>query len=155
MLQVPELDVFDGIIFKTVDGLRFADANVVAYPSEYAGGSLHDWFGRAYGRGDWKQDDQPRGPEPGHRSDAAAGLSIAFVSRGTGQSLHGRRRALLEVGVFWGSWSSLSRPSAETTVAVGHEVIPEPGVPMAFLLPFALLNTLATPASPRGTTRDG
>jgi hypothetical protein len=30
VLQVPELDVFDGIVLKTADGLRFADANQVA-----------------------------------------------------------------------------------------------------------------------------
>jgi hypothetical protein len=87
VLQVPELDVFDGIVLKTADGLRFADANQVADitdryvvlnlpaeeaerlgrpqapaayhadPSEHAGGSLHDWFGRRFGRGHWKRDD--------------------------------------------------------------------------------------------------
>lgn len=30
-----------------------------ADPSEHADGSLHDWFGRTFGRGHWKQDDQP------------------------------------------------------------------------------------------------
>ena len=30
VLQVPELDVFDGVVLKTADGLRFADANQVA-----------------------------------------------------------------------------------------------------------------------------
>jgi hypothetical protein len=87
VLQVPELDVFDGIVVQTSAGLRFADANQVADitdryvllnlpaeqaerlgrpqapavyradPSEHAGGSLHDWFGRMFGRGHWKRDD--------------------------------------------------------------------------------------------------
>jgi hypothetical protein len=87
VLQVPELDAFDGIVLKTADGLRFADANQVADitdryvmlnlpadeaerlgrpqapavyhtdPSEHAGGSLHDWFGRTFDRGHWKRDD--------------------------------------------------------------------------------------------------
>ena len=30
VLQVPELDVFDGIVLQTPDGLRFADADQVA-----------------------------------------------------------------------------------------------------------------------------
>jgi hypothetical protein len=81
----PELDVFDGIVVKTPGGLRFADADQVADitdryvllnlpveeaerlgrpqaptvyhadPSEHAGGSLHDWFGRMLGRGHWKR----------------------------------------------------------------------------------------------------
>jgi hypothetical protein len=87
VLQVPDLDVFDGIVLTTADGLRFADADQVADitdryvtlnlpadqaeqlgqpqgpavyhadPSEHAGGSLHDWFGRTFGRGHWKRDD--------------------------------------------------------------------------------------------------
>jgi hypothetical protein len=87
VLQVPELDVFDGIVLRTAAGLRFADADQVtditdryvvlnlpteqvgrlgrpqapavyhADPSEHAGGSLHDWFGRMFGRGHWKRDD--------------------------------------------------------------------------------------------------
>jgi hypothetical protein len=87
VLQVPELDVFDGIVLQTSAGLRFADADQVADitdrylmlnlpaeqvgqlgrpqapavfhadPSEHAGGSLHDWFGRRFGRGHWKRDD--------------------------------------------------------------------------------------------------
>jgi hypothetical protein len=87
VLQVPELDVFDGIVVKTSDGLRFADADQVADitdryvllnlpaeeaerlgrpqgpaafhadPSEHAGGSLHDWFGRLFGRAHWRRDD--------------------------------------------------------------------------------------------------
>ena len=28
-----------------------------ADPSEHTGGSLHDWFGRTFGRGHWKRDD--------------------------------------------------------------------------------------------------
>jgi hypothetical protein len=87
VLQVPELDVFDGIVLKTSGGLRFADADQVADitnryvllnlpagdaerlgrpqapavyhadPSEHAGRSLHDWFGRMFGRGHWRRDD--------------------------------------------------------------------------------------------------
>jgi hypothetical protein len=87
VLQVPELDVFDGIVLETTSGLRFADAGQVADitdryvllnlpveeterlgrpqappvyhadPSEDTGGSLHDWFGRTFGRGHWKRDD--------------------------------------------------------------------------------------------------
>jgi hypothetical protein len=87
VLQVPELDVFDGIVLNTSGGLRFADADRVADitdryvvlnlpaeqaerlgrpqapavfhadPSEHAGGSLHDWFGRMFGRSHWKRDD--------------------------------------------------------------------------------------------------
>jgi hypothetical protein len=87
VLEVPELDVFDGIVLRTTAGLRFADADQVADitdryvllnlpaekterlgrpqgpavyhadPSEHAGGSLHDWFGRTFGRGHWKRDD--------------------------------------------------------------------------------------------------
>jgi hypothetical protein len=87
VLQVPELDVFDGIVLTTADGLRFADADQVADitdryvvlnlpaeeagrlgrpqapavyhadPSEHASDSLHDWFGRMFGRAHWKRDD--------------------------------------------------------------------------------------------------
>lgn len=89
VLEVPELDVFDGIVLTTSDGLRFADADQVADitdryvllnlpageaerlgqpqgpavyhadPSEHAGSSLHDWFGRMFGRAHWKRDDEP------------------------------------------------------------------------------------------------
>jgi len=52
------------------------------------------------------------------------------------------------MGVFWGTWFSLSRTmnrlSAETFVAVGHEMIRNLGVPMAVLLPLALLCALVT-----------
>jgi hypothetical protein len=88
VLEVPELDVFDGIVVKTPGGLRFADADQVAditdryvvlnlpaeeaerlgrpqAPASYhadasedAGRSLHDWFGRLFGRAHWKRDDQ-------------------------------------------------------------------------------------------------
>jgi hypothetical protein len=87
VLQVLELDVFDGIVINTSGGLRFADADQVADithryvtlnlpieeaerlgrpqapavyhadPSEHAGGSLHDWFGRTFGPAYWKRDD--------------------------------------------------------------------------------------------------
>jgi uncharacterized membrane protein len=54
----------------------------------------------------------------------------------------------LVMGVFWGTWFSLSRTmsqlSAETFVAVGHEMIQNLGVPMAVLLPLALLCALVT-----------
>jgi uncharacterized membrane protein len=54
----------------------------------------------------------------------------------------------LVMGVFWGTWFSLSRTmdqlSAETFLAVGHEMIQNLGVPMAILLPLALLSALAT-----------
>jgi hypothetical protein len=86
VLHVPELDVFDGLVVETSGGLRFADASQVADitdryvllnlpaedaerlgrpqapatfhadPSEHAGGSLHDWFGRMFGRSHWKRD---------------------------------------------------------------------------------------------------
>jgi uncharacterized membrane protein len=54
----------------------------------------------------------------------------------------------LVMGVFWGTWFSLSRTmsqlSAETFVAVGHEMIQNLGVPMAILLPLTLLCALVT-----------
>jgi uncharacterized membrane protein len=54
----------------------------------------------------------------------------------------------LVMGVFWGTWFSLSRTmsrlSAETFVAVGHEMIHNLGVPMGILLPLALLSALVT-----------
>jgi uncharacterized membrane protein len=54
----------------------------------------------------------------------------------------------LVMGVFWGTWFSLSRTmdqlSAETFVAVGHQMIRNLGGPMAILLPFALLSALIT-----------
>jgi hypothetical protein len=87
VLEVPELDVFDGIVLSTADGVRFADADQVADitdryvslnlpaeeaprlgrpqapevyhadPSEDAGRSLHDWWGRRFGRAHWKRGD--------------------------------------------------------------------------------------------------
>ncbi|HEY3036165.1 MAG TPA: hypothetical protein VGJ54_16085, partial [Streptosporangiaceae bacterium] len=54
----------------------------------------------------------------------------------------------LVMGVFWGTWFALSRTmnrlSAETFVAVGHQMIRNLGVPMAILLPLALLSALIT-----------
>jgi len=64
----------------------------------------------------------------------------------------------LVMGVFWGTWFSLSRTmsqlSAETFVAVGHQMIRNLGLPMAILLPLALLSALVTLALlwPRGRT---
>jgi uncharacterized membrane protein len=54
----------------------------------------------------------------------------------------------LVMGVFWGTWFSLSRTmdqlSGETFVAVGHQMIQNLGVPMAILMPLALLSALVT-----------
>jgi uncharacterized membrane protein len=54
----------------------------------------------------------------------------------------------LVMGVFWGTWFSLSRTmdqlSAETFLAVGHEMIRNLGGPMAILLPLSLLSALVT-----------
>jgi uncharacterized membrane protein len=54
----------------------------------------------------------------------------------------------LVMGVFWGTWFSLSRTmsqlSAGTFIAVGHQMIHNLGVPMAILLPLALLSALVT-----------
>jgi uncharacterized membrane protein len=54
----------------------------------------------------------------------------------------------LVMGVFWGTWFSLSRTmgrlSPETFLAVGHEMIRNLGVPMAILLPLALVSALVT-----------
>jgi hypothetical protein len=54
----------------------------------------------------------------------------------------------LVMGVFWGTWFSLSRTmdqlSPETFVAVGHQMIRNLGGPMAILLPLALLSALVT-----------
>jgi uncharacterized membrane protein len=54
----------------------------------------------------------------------------------------------LVMGVFWGTWFSLSRTmgqlTAETFLAVGHQMIQNLGLPMAILLPLALLSALAT-----------
>ena len=54
----------------------------------------------------------------------------------------------LVMGVFWGTWFSLSRTmnelSAETFIAVGHQMIQNLGGPMAILLPLTLLSALVT-----------
>ena len=54
----------------------------------------------------------------------------------------------LVMGVFWGTWFSLSRTmdqlSPETFVAVGHQMIQNLGMPMAVLLPLALVSGLVT-----------
>jgi uncharacterized membrane protein len=54
----------------------------------------------------------------------------------------------LVMGIFWGTWFSLSRTmdqlSAETFLAVGHEMIRNLGGPMAILLPLSLLSGLVT-----------
>jgi uncharacterized membrane protein len=54
----------------------------------------------------------------------------------------------LVMGVFWGTWFSLSRTmnqlSAQTFVAVGREMIHNLAVPMSILLPIALLSALIT-----------
>ena len=54
----------------------------------------------------------------------------------------------LVMGVFWGTWFSLSRTmgqlSADTFLAVGHQMIRNLGGPMAILLPLSLLSALVT-----------
>jgi uncharacterized membrane protein len=54
----------------------------------------------------------------------------------------------LVMGVFWGTWFSLSRTmdqlSAETFLTVGHQMIRNLGRPMAILLPLSLLSALVT-----------
>lgn len=87
VLEIPEHDLFDGIIVSTPTGRRFVDADQVdrvttAYvrctlsdddaaalpePSgspvfrtdagRHSGSSLRDRLGRMFGRGKWKQDD--------------------------------------------------------------------------------------------------
>jgi hypothetical protein len=53
----------------------------------------------------------------------------------------------LVMGVFWGTWFSLSRTkdqlSGETFLAIGHQMIRNLGGPMA-LLPLSLLSALVT-----------
>jgi hypothetical protein len=52
----------------------------------------------------------------------------------------------LVMGVFWGTWFSLSRTmeqlSAPTFLAVGHQMIHNLATPMAILVPLALLSAL-------------
>jgi uncharacterized membrane protein len=54
----------------------------------------------------------------------------------------------LVMGVFWGTWFSLSRTMdrlpAESFVAVGHQMIRNLGAPMAVLLPLSLLSALVS-----------
>ena len=54
----------------------------------------------------------------------------------------------LVMGVFWGTWFSLSRTmgqlSPDTFLAVGHQMIDNLGGPMAILLPLSLLSGLVT-----------
>jgi uncharacterized membrane protein len=54
----------------------------------------------------------------------------------------------LVMGVFWGTWFSLSRTmdqlSGETFLAIGHQMIRNLGGPMAILLPLSLLSALVT-----------
>ena len=54
----------------------------------------------------------------------------------------------LVMGVFWGTWFSLSRTmsqlSPDTFLAVGHQMINNLGGPMAVLLPLSLLSGLVT-----------
>lgn len=87
VLDVPDLDLFDGIVVNTENGVRFVDADHVASITTAAvhcrltaedarslpepegspaygvdanddtGGSLADRFGRMFGRGKWKQRD--------------------------------------------------------------------------------------------------
>ena len=68
------------------------------------------------------------------RARAAQGVTIVLFA--------------LVMGAFWGTWFSLSRTmdrlSGETFVTVGHEMIRNLGVPMAILLPLALLSALVT-----------
>src|SRR5205823_8968146 len=52
----------------------------------------------------------------------------------------------LVMGVFWGTWFALSRTmdrlSGQTFLDVGHEMIHNLAVPMAILMPVALLSAL-------------
>jgi len=86
VLEIPEEDLFDGIVVATADGLRFVDRDQVLTITDQAvtcdldeaaaaslpapegsevyhvdalqdtGQSLHDWFGRMFRRGRWKLD---------------------------------------------------------------------------------------------------
>jgi hypothetical protein len=88
VLQIPELDVFDGIAVKTHDGLRFVDRDQIADitttavrcrvtddevpslpaphgtpvlrpdPGHDEGHTLHAWYGRLFGREHWKVVDE-------------------------------------------------------------------------------------------------
>ncbi len=86
VLQVPELDVFDGIVVATEAGLRFIDADHVGKITrshvqarlddaevsqlpppdgppvyrvdalQYSGHNLHDYIGRMFGRPHWNRE---------------------------------------------------------------------------------------------------
>ena len=86
VLQVEEVDVFDGIVVKTAEGVRFVDADQVqsiftthvrttlsaddaanlplpdqspvydADADDDTGASMADRFGRMFGRGKWKRE---------------------------------------------------------------------------------------------------
>jgi hypothetical protein len=88
VLQIPELDLFDGIAVKTREGLRFVDRDqideittssvrcsvtdeeVPSLPAPHGtpvlrpdpgrdeGHTLHAWYGRLFGREHWKVVDQ-------------------------------------------------------------------------------------------------
>jgi uncharacterized membrane protein len=79
-------------------------------------------------------DRTPRAKERAVRIRAAQATTIVLFS--------------LVMGVFWGTWFSLSRTmdqlSPETFLAVGHQMIRNLGGPMAVLLPLALLSALVT-----------
>ena len=56
-------DITDGYVLLNLPaneaerlGRPQAPAVYHADPSEHAGGSLNDWFGRTFGRGHWKRD---------------------------------------------------------------------------------------------------
>jgi uncharacterized membrane protein len=77
----------------------------------------------------------------------ASGREVEAVKIRTAQAITIVLFALV-MGVFWGTWFSLSRTmsqlSADTFVAVGHQMIHNLGAPMAILLPLALLSALVT-----------
>src|SRR5215211_2504326 len=79
-------------------------------------------------------DRTPRAKERAMRIRAAHATTIVLFS--------------LVMGVFWGTWFSLSRTmdqlSDDTFVAVGHQMIRNLGGPMAILLPLSLLSALVT-----------
>jgi hypothetical protein len=154
VLEVPELDVFDGIVVKTPGGLRFANADQVADitdryvvlnlpvedtewlggpqapavyhadPSEHAGGSLHDWFGRRFGRPSLEPGTLATAYPPAATDAADALLLVAYGAvsgrlRSTpvrpGHGVRGPRPAGRQPGPGQGAscpdpaWSALSR----------------------------------------------
>ena len=86
VLEIPSEDLFDGIVVKTDDGIRFVDRDQIATitdvavtttlddaavdalpkpqgtvvytvdPGEGTGHDLSDWFNRVFGRGKWKSE---------------------------------------------------------------------------------------------------